>query len=251
MRHCQTASDYYIDCCWHICFSSAHVQYSSWPVHHYRLAGELKFHIVHAPGNITVPKKCHCTQTKKLLLHLEVRRLSQWLSLAVLFSFTTFRCQPDLSQGFSAGLWVTGNRIIQTSWISLAQIHHHQNCWTKKSTEETIRPCTNKIKVTWPMLGQLKHLLLMIKELYCTNTLYASLYKKRSPNKIQTNPQHVPDSEQLELLWSVLWLRNYVLSIYFLKKWHKTQPAERKNRRQSPGIILRKRQGSTEQRQNQ
>lgn len=183
MRHCWTASDYYINCCWNVCFSSAHVQHGSWPVDHYRLAGGLKFHIVHAPGNITVPKKCHCTQTKKLLLHFKVRRLSQWFILAVLFSFTTFRCQPDLLQGFSAGLWVTGNRIIQTSWISLAQVHQHQNFWTEKSTEETIRPCTNKVKVTWPMSGQLKHLHLMIKELYCTNMLYTSPYKKAPPTK--------------------------------------------------------------------
>ena len=150
MRHCQTASDYYIDCCWNICFCSAHVQHWSWPVDHYSLAGGLKFHIVHAPGNITVPKKCNCTQTKKMLLHPKVRRLSQQLTLAVLFSFTTFRCQPDLWQGFSAGLWVTGNRIIQTSWISLAQVHHYQSCRTKK---ETIRPCTNKVKVIWPQDG--------------------------------------------------------------------------------------------------
>lgn len=174
-RYCQTASDYCMDSCWNICISPAHVQHGSWPDDHERLAGGLKFQIVHTRGNITVPKKCYCIPKSED---------SQWLTPAVLFSFAASRCQPDLSQVFSAGLWVTGNTIIQISWISLAQLHHHQNCWTKKkSTEETKSPCTKQVKVTWATLGQSKHLHLMIKEPHCTTVLHISLHKKAPPRK--------------------------------------------------------------------
>lgn len=44
-------------------------------------------------------------------------------------------------------------------------------------------------------------------------------------------------------MWSIMWLRNCVSSL----KNGTTQNAERKNRKQSPDNILRKRQGSTAQ----
>lgn len=65
MRHCQSTSEYYTDCCWTICLHSAHVQCGAWATEHYKLRGGLKLPIVHVPGNITVPKKCYCTQRKK------------------------------------------------------------------------------------------------------------------------------------------------------------------------------------------
>lgn len=147
MRHCQSASEYHTNCCWNICLHSAHVQRGAWATNHYKLTGGLQFPIVQICGNITVSKKCHCTQNK-LLWYLEVRRLSDllWLYFSPLqHSDVSLTCHKASQLVFR----VTGNRIIQTSWVSLAQVHHHQNCWTKKkSTKETIKPCTNEVKVT-------------------------------------------------------------------------------------------------------
>lgn len=104
MRYCQSASEYNTNCCWNICLHSAHIQSGAWATNHYKLTGGLKFPIVHVHGNFTVPEKCYCTQKNPNYCSISKSENSQWLTLAVLSSFTTFRCQPDLSQGFSAGL---------------------------------------------------------------------------------------------------------------------------------------------------
>lgn len=109
MRHCQSASEYHTNCCWNICLHSAHVQRGAWATNHYKLTGGLQFPIVQICGNITVSKKCHCTQNK-LLWYLKVRRLSVTYSGCTFLLYNTQMSAWPVTRllSWSLGLLATG-----------------------------------------------------------------------------------------------------------------------------------------------
>lgn len=95
-------------------------------------------------------------------------------------------------QGLSAGLWVTGKGISQTSWKHLGPSSSPLELLATNPQEKQIRPCTNKVKVTWSVSGQLKHLHLTIKELHSINVSHVSLVQNCQENT-KKNPQWVSD----------------------------------------------------------
>lgn len=108
MRHCQSASEYHTNCCWNICLHSAHVQRGAWATNHYKLTGGLQFPIVHICGNITVSKKCHCTQNK-LLWYLESEDSVTYSGCTFLLYNTQMSAWPVTRLlSWSLGLLATG-----------------------------------------------------------------------------------------------------------------------------------------------